>query len=116
MSHPTPRMFSPEDTDSESESVARAETAGVVLRRIGTFTYLTRLTDAESDNPHDVRLATEQDKMIGTCDCLGFEHHDGPCAHLLAVCRAERHGVVSIDSVSSALGGTPECPTCDGGI
>ena len=42
-----------------------------------------------STTPHDVHLERENGAYVGRCDCPGFEHHDGPCAHLCTVRKAD---------------------------
>jgi len=36
---------------------------------------------------HEVALARVNDEFAGACDCDGYEYHDGPCSHLIAVYR-----------------------------
>lgn len=36
---------------------------------------------------HECALAVANGEFVGTCDCEGFEFHDGACSHLCAVYR-----------------------------
>ena len=36
---------------------------------------------------HKCSLAVAHGEFVGTCDCEGFEFHDGACSHLCAVYR-----------------------------
>lgn len=46
--------------------------------------YKVRIIDGQW---HDCSLVVGLSHYWGTCDCKGFEHHTGPCAHLVAIRR-----------------------------
>lgn len=97
--------------DGDTGSYDRATSNGSLLRPRGLFSWSVSLTDTKRD--HDVRLARDGEEFVGACDCMAFEYHPGPCAHLWALFLAERRAVVSVHEISEHDEyGPAECPAC----
>lgn len=73
--------------DDGSQSWRRADPQGALLEQSGWNEWLVFLPDG--DDVHEVRLERDHGAYFGRCDCRGFEFHDGPCAHLCTVRKAE---------------------------
>lgn len=43
----------------------------------------------DGDDWHHVALIFDSGHYVGRCDCPGFEYHDGPCAHLCTIRKAD---------------------------
>lgn len=103
---PVPLSF----IDYAGTSSRRSLETGAVLHRHGRFDYGIRLTD--SDNEYRAVLWRERGAFFGCCDCRGFRFHDGPCAHLWALYRADRNGALTVYRPEDALDDPPRCPLC----
>lgn len=89
-------------------SYERAEETGAVVRPRSQFTFDVRLVD--NQRTHETTFATDGDDYVGKCDCHAFRY-GRVCAHLYALKRAERYGVIEVIDVSDSLG-APVCPRC----
>jgi hypothetical protein len=79
--------------EAGSDSWDRADPRSALLERQRWDTWLVTLRGGEA---HEVRLRRESGAYVGRCDCAGFEHHDGPCAHL---CTVRKAAVVEVPDV-----------------
>lgn len=95
--------------DANGTSAQRVENGRVMLTPVGRFVWRVAFFDGDA---HRTQLALDRRGYLGACDCRGFEHHDGACAHLWAVKRAAEAGHADIESVVSALEAPPTCPNC----
>lgn len=71
---------------ARTESWERAEPDAALLERQGWDTWLVTLPGGDV---HELQLRRENGAYLGTCDCAGFEYHEGPCAHLCTVRKAD---------------------------
>lgn len=93
---PTPQQthnFVPEP-DQDSQSWQRADPYAAAIEQFGRFGFRVLLQDG--DRVHHVVLATEGDDVTGRCDrhCKGWRFHDGACAHVATVLKADFVGDV----------------------
>ena len=100
-----PLSFTPIGT-----SFTRALKQATIITVRGRFDYRVRLADSEDE--HEVLLYHDEYGYRGHCDCPGFKHHEGPCAHLWAIKIGEQRGTLSIHAIEHTLNGEPCCPTC----
>lgn len=97
--------------DRDGESYERTQNNGVVVRPLGEFRYIVRLTDGE--NPHDVRMAYDSGQLVGSCDCDGWRYQDSACAHLWAVFGAAEMNVIELTNLRDVLStDVDRCPAC----
>ncbi|KZN24593.1 hypothetical protein A4G99_09525 [Haladaptatus sp. R4] len=63
-------------------------------------------------NVHVVALAKQRDRYVGRCDCKGFQFHEGACAHLCTLRKADFVGAKDIygDPVKIATTEVKESP------
>jgi len=86
------------ERDRETESWERADPNAALIERPARFAYWVMLKGGDA---HLVALAHEGGRYIGRCDCAGFEYHDGPCAHLCTLRKAEFVNAVEVPTVAS---------------
>jgi hypothetical protein len=65
----------------------RADPAAALIETVAWNRWRVMLPG--STDPHAVHLEREHGAYVGGCDCPGFAHHDGPCAHLCTVRKAD---------------------------
>lgn len=85
------------ERDSQSRSWERADPGSALIERFGRFGYKVMLPGG---SVHYVALARDDDAWIGRCDCRGFEHHAGPCAHLCTLRKGAFIDEVTVESVA----------------
>jgi len=71
--------------ESSDTSWQRADAQAALIESTGRYGYLVTLPDGDA---HLCALAVDDDEHVGVCDCKGWEHNDGPCAHLCTVRKA----------------------------
>ncbi|MWG34168.1 hypothetical protein [Halomarina oriensis] len=81
----TPLDFEGERDDATT-SFERADPRRAAIWREAWDTWRVALPDGEE--VHTARLRTDHGRYEGECDCAGFEHHTGACAHLCALRKA----------------------------
>jgi len=86
------------ERDRETESWERADPSKALIEHTSRFAYWVMLKGGDA---HLVALAHEEDRYVGRCDCRGFEYHDGPCAHLCTLRKAEFIDAVDVEHVDS---------------
>jgi hypothetical protein len=79
------------ERDEETDSWTRADPLNGTLARLTWEQWGVHLPDG--DDAHIVTLRHESRGYVGECDCSGYQFHDGPCAHLCAVRKAEFLGI-----------------------
>jgi len=79
---------------TESTSWQRADPEAALIESTGRYGFRVTLPGGDA---HLVAAAVDDSQHVGTCDCRGFEHHDGPCAHLCVVRKAAFAGVEGVD-------------------
>lgn len=106
--------FSEPDPESESESYQRAHEHPVIIHPKGRFLYLVTISDKEPEErtSHLVEYHGTEESLRGRCDCDGWTFHDGPCAHLWALNRADGHGSIDRHDVTDVLEDGARCPAC----
>ena len=72
--------------DAESESWERADATAALIETVAWDCWRVLLPDG--DESHECHLHRDHGAFVGSCDCEGFQYHDGPCAHLCAVRKA----------------------------
>ena len=104
---------------SDATSWQRAAPEAALIERTGRYGYRVALPGGDA---HLVAVAHEGGEYVGTCDCEGWEYHDGPCAHLCTVRKAAFLGVtdardepVEIPRVDLDAHETGERAVADGG-
>ena len=82
------------ERDRDSSSWERACEQPVLIERVAWDRWIVTLADSE--DTHLVQLHRDHGAYLGHCtvaeadeECPGWKYHDGPCAHLCAVRRAE---------------------------
>lgn len=73
-------------TGSEATSWLRANPQQALIEPVGRYGYLVTLRDGAET--HRTAVALDSGTHVGTCDCRGFQYHEGPCAHLCTVRKA----------------------------
>jgi len=71
--------------ESSDTSWQRATPESALIESTGRYGYLVTLPDGDA---HLCALAVEDAQHVGVCDCQGWEHNAGPCAHLCTVRKA----------------------------
>ena len=89
-----------EERDDDTESWARADPREALIEPFGRFGYKVTLRDGES--VHYCALGLEDDEYIGRCDCKGWEYHDGPCAHLCTLRKADFLGLIDVEATDGS--------------
>jgi|GEM_PF-957877 len=75
------------ERDNQSGSWTRAQPDRALIERTSTYAYLVTLPDG---HVHRCAYAINDDgTYVGRCDCDGYRYHDGPCAHLCTLRKAE---------------------------
>jgi len=83
-----PLAFDPECAQ-ETTSWQRADPVAASITRLGRYGFVVELPDGD---PHVLAIGYPPDgDPEGWCRCKGFEHNDGPCAHLCTVRKADWH-------------------------
>jgi hypothetical protein len=118
----TPLEFEHE-RDQETESWARADPRAALIERRAWNRWLVTLPGGDT---HLCRLEREHGAYLGDCDCAGFEFHDGPCAHLCTLRKAEflgesvtttGHPVETFDQAQERADSLPNrALSADGGV
>jgi len=80
--------------DNGGDSWERADPRDATLARLRWDTWGIALPDGE--DAHVAKLRHEGRGYVGTCDCDGFKFHSGPCAHLVALRKAEFIGATDV--------------------
>lgn len=101
--------MTPIEFDTSGSSADRGTTVGALITRETIRRY--RLTMNDSHRWHAASLLNDWSGWVGECSCKAWEYHNGPCAHLYALRRADDMGVIDIADVSDLLG-DQECPHC----
>jgi len=91
-----------QEKDGPSTSWKRARPKEALIESFGRFGYKVTLRDGEE--VHYCALGLEGGEYIGRCDCNGWKYHDGPCAHLCTLRKADFIGEIDVE----AADGTPE--------
>ncbi|ELZ12854.1 hypothetical protein C478_08013 [Natrinema thermotolerans DSM 11552] len=89
-----------EERDGDTESWARADPREALIESFGRFGYKVTLRDGES--VHYCALGLEDGEYIGRCDCKGWEYHDGPCAHLCTLRKADFLELIDVASTDGS--------------
>lgn len=79
----------------------RADPRDALIERRNAHGWTVWLTDGA--DPHGVALCRDGDQFIGRCDCDGFCYHDGPCAHLCAVRKADVVNLRDINGLVTSI-------------
>ncbi|MEE6208617.1 hypothetical protein U3A55_00385 [Salarchaeum sp. III] len=82
----SPPLDFPRERDNETSSWTRADPDRALIERTSRYAYFVTLPDG---HVHRCAYAVENGEYIGRCDCDGFRYHDGPCAHLCTLRKAE---------------------------
>jgi hypothetical protein len=53
----------------------------------------------DSDDRHCCYLARDEGGHAGGCSCKGYQHHDGPCSHLIALRRAADTNLITLPRI-----------------
>ncbi len=77
------------ERDDETGSWRRADPMAALIERVSAYGWKVLLPEGE--DAHRVALAYDADKnqYVGRCDCDGYEYHEGPCAHLCTLRKAD---------------------------
>ena len=75
------------EAEARSTSWERADPDRALIERRSWNEWSVLLPDGEK--AHICRLERDHGAYVGACDCPGYEHHDGPCAHLCTLRKAE---------------------------
>lgn len=89
-----------EQRDNETESWARADPRDALIESFGRFGYKVTLRDG--DDVHYCALGIEDGEYVGRCDCKGWKYHDGPCAHLCTLRKADFLGVIDLETTDGS--------------
>jgi hypothetical protein len=109
------------EAEARSTSWERADPDHALIERRSWNEWAVLLPDGEE--AHVCRLERDHGTYVGGCDCPGYEHHDGPCAHLCTLRKAEfahdrdveGRRVRVLDANEERAQGTVECVRADGG-
>lgn len=93
-------------------SWARAMSAGIIIRPRSRASQEVQLTDTDSGHETVLVRLPNDECYVGRCDCLGFQHHSGACAHLWAVRIANGHNAIDIPTRGDLLEADEACPHC----
>jgi hypothetical protein len=89
-----------EERDDRTESWTRADPREALIESFGRFGYKVTLRDGE--NVHYCALGITDDEYIGRCDCKGWQYHDGPCAHLCTLRKADFLELIDVESTDTS--------------
>ncbi|MCU4926668.1 hypothetical protein OB905_11855 [Halobacteria archaeon AArc-dxtr1] len=84
-----------EQRDTNTDSWIRAHPADALLEKFGRYGY--KVTLRGGADVHYCALGIENGEYIGRCDCKGWQYHDGPCAHLCTLRKADFIGVIDVE-------------------
>ncbi|CAI49255.1 SWIM zinc finger domain protein [Natronomonas pharaonis DSM 2160] len=79
------------ERDDGSESWDRSDPLNAVICRMSWREWAVALPDG--DEAHICELHHDGRGYQGRCDCQGFKFHSGPCAHLIALRKADALGL-----------------------
>ncbi|MFC7204742.1 hypothetical protein ACFQJC_14575 [Haloferax namakaokahaiae] len=79
-------LFFEELARNRRNSWTRADPFKAIIDPISTYGWRVKLPDGDI---HTVALAKQRDRFVGRCDCKGFQFHDGACAHLCTIRKAD---------------------------
>jgi len=79
--------------ESSDTSWQRANPDVALIESTGRYGYRVNLPDGDA---HLCALGVENAHHVGVCDCKGWQHNDGPCAHL---CTIRKAAFLEIDDV-----------------
>lgn len=80
------------ERDADSTSWQRADPRSALIRRLGRYGWVVCLPDGDA---HVCGLGRRPDgRHDGFCKCKGYEYHDGACAHLCTLRKADFLGDV----------------------
>ncbi|MCD2199098.1 hypothetical protein LPA44_04185 [Halobacterium sp. KA-4] len=86
----TPPLSEPLDFLSERDdhtgSWTRGDPDDALIESLNRYGWVVTLPDGDT---HECALARERGAYVGWCDCDGYRYHDGPCAHLCALRKAD---------------------------
>lgn len=74
------------ERDDQTRSWQRGDPDEALIESLNRFGWLVTLPDGDA---HRCALAREHGAYVGWCDCNGYQYHDGPCAHLCALRKAD---------------------------
>lgn len=104
-----PLDFEAERGREDSTSWERADPVAALIEAKSNQSWTVALPDGE--DWHHVALIFDNGVYIGRCDCEGFEYHEGPCAHLCTIRKADAIGypdvngnAIEIERVNRAAG------------
>ena len=89
-----------EERDDETESWTRADPREALIESFGRFGYRVTLRDGE--DVHYCALGIDDGEYNGRCDCKGWQYHDGPCAHLCTLRKADFLEVIDVESTDGS--------------
>ncbi|MBZ6496029.1 SWIM zinc finger family protein [Natrinema longum] len=89
-----------EERDDGTESWTRADPREALIESFGRFGYKVTLRDGES--VHYCALGIEDGEYVGRCDCKGWQYHDGPCAHLCTLRKADFLELIEIEATDGS--------------
>ena len=87
--------FEAERDREDSDSWARADPAAALVEPKSEHAWIVSLPDGE--DWHHVALVFDNGHYVGRCDCPGFEYHEGPCAHLCTIRKADVVGYPDVN-------------------
>ncbi len=90
-----------EERDDETRSWTRAHPDHALIEAFGRFGYKVTLRDGE--DVHFCALGIENGEYIGRCDCKGWQYHDGLCAHLCTLRKADFIGLIDVEATDGSL-------------
>lgn len=83
------------EREAETTSWVRADPTVALIERWGRYGYLITLPGGSA---HFAAIGRRSDgTYVGWCKCKGFQHHDGPCAHLCTLYKADTVGVEAVN-------------------
>jgi hypothetical protein len=90
--------FEAERDREDSTSWERADPVAALIEGESDHSWTVSLPDGE--DWHHVVLIFDNGVYVGQCDCEGFEYHEGPCAHLCTIRKADTIGYPDINGES----------------
>ncbi|APW99415.1 hypothetical protein CHINAEXTREME_17285 [Halobiforma lacisalsi AJ5] len=89
-----------EERDGETESWTRADPREALIESFGRFGYKVTLRDGE--DVHYCALGIDDGEYVGRCDCKGWQYHDGPCAHLCTLRKADFLELIAVEATDGS--------------